>query len=130
MKHYEAGSSVRTVLPCAPELFDELIRTCLRAVTKLTYHTAIRNCTAVRLTKPFLMDAPAGSYLVRNVCGVGHAANFAEVMADSIEGRLQQWERIKAVEANDRLGYLYPSLEAYEQIRKIAEFDRLLRCDG
>jgi len=61
------------------------------------------------------MAAPAGSHLVSNIHGVSHAPIFSEGVADSIEGRLQQWERIKTVEANGRLAHLYPS----EQVSKI-----------
>lgn len=78
----------------------------------------IRSTTG-RLTKQFLMAAPAGSHLVSNIYAISHVPIFAEGVAGSIEGRLKQWERIKTVEANGRLAHLYPSIDAYEQLSKL-----------
>jgi hypothetical protein len=72
---------------------------------------------AGRLTKQFLLATSAGSYLVSN-CYTSTATSrtpiFAEVVADSVGRRIQQWGRIKAVEAEGRLCYLHKSRAAFE----------------
>lgn len=71
---------------------------------------------AGRLTKQFLLTSPAGSYLVSNCCtstATSRVPIFAEVVADSVGERIQQWGRIKAVEAEGRLCYLHKSRAAF-----------------
>jgi hypothetical protein len=72
---------------------------------------------AGRLTKKFLLTSPAGNYLVSNCytsTATSRAPIFAEVVADSVGERIQQWGRIKAVEAEGRLCYLHKSRAAFE----------------
>ncbi len=125
MQENSVGYSVVSVPPFAPELFEQYAQTCVQAAAKLAYYAAVDNCHSGRLTKKFLMAAQAGGYLVSNLShstASGHAPIFAEVLAESAEARLQQWEQIKAVEADDRLCYLHKSQDAYKQLNRLAEF--------
>ena len=67
-----------------------------------------------RLTKKFLLAAPAGNYLASNV---GNPPIFAEVIASSMSVRLVQWKRIVEAGANGRLCYIYSSKGAYDRQR-------------
>lgn len=125
MHENHIGYSAVSVPPFAPELFEKYVQTCVQAAARLAYYAAIDNCHSGRLTKKFLTAAQAGGYLVSNIgqsTASGHAPIFAEVVADSVEARLQQWSRIKAVEADDRLCYLHKSRRAYEQLNSLAQF--------
>lgn len=125
MQHNDVGYSVVSVPPFAPELFEQYAQTCVQAAAKLAYYAAVDNCHSGRLTKKFLMAAQAGGYLVSNITqstASCHVPIFAEVVAESVEARLQQWAKIKAVEADDRLCYLHKSQYAYEQLTRLAVF--------
>jgi hypothetical protein len=65
-----------------------------------------------KLTKAFLIAAPAGGYLASNC---GFPPIFAEVIAPTIPARLAQWKRIVAADANGRLCYIYGSKGACDR---------------
>jgi hypothetical protein len=125
MQENSSSFVVVSVPPFAEELFGAIAQTSVRAAAKLAYYTAFDHIDSGRLTKKFLMSAPAGSYLASN-CYVSTATSrapiFAETVADSHDERLVQWARIKAANADDRLCYLHKSRAAYDQITNLAEF--------
>ncbi len=125
MQEKDIGFSVVAAPPFAPELFEMLAHGCFQAAAKIAYYAASDITRSGRLTKKFLMSAPAGCFLTSNcyfTTLTGSKPIFAETLAESEEDRLQQWERIKSVAANDRLCYLHKSRSAYEQLKKLAEF--------
>ena len=76
-----------------------------------------KDCLSGRLTKTLLMTAPAGAYLVSNLLSASQPI-FAEAVADSFPGRLQQWTRIKSVGANHRLCYVFESKDQHDHLRQ------------
>ena len=76
-----------------------------------------------KLTKAFLMAAPAGSYLVSNV-GDYSRAIFEDVVAPSVPERNTQWAQIVFVGANNRRCYVYASREECQALRAVHAADR------
>ncbi len=64
-----------------------------------------------KLTKTFLMAAPAGGYLASNT---GFPPIFEEHIASSMPARLAQWKRIVGACANGRNCHIYSSKDAYD----------------
>lgn len=77
--------------------------------------TSIFSPISGKLTKAFLIAAPAGGYLASNC---GFPPIFAEVIAPTLPGRLVQWKRIVRVRANGRLCYIYGSKGACDRMYK------------
>ncbi len=67
-----------------------------------------------KLTKGFLMLAPAGKFLVSNC---GQPPTFAEVVAPLRE-RLPQWKRIVRAQANGRLCMVFETAVQYNAWRR------------
>jgi hypothetical protein len=88
--------------------------------------TSIFSPISGKLTKAFLIAAPAGDYLTSNC---GFPPIFAESVSSSMQARLDQWKRIVATHANGRLCYIYASRQQYEHEQKVF-IDRLIREGG
>ncbi len=69
-----------------------------------------------KLTKQFLMEQPAGRYIVSNCYKRVSSNKYKPVFQEQVtalEQRHAQWERIKAARADGRLCFVYPSMEDY-----------------
>jgi hypothetical protein len=121
MKKISSSYHFVSVRHSAQHLFGAVAQACVEAAAALAYYTARDCCHSGRLTRKFLMGAPAGSYVASN-CYIADAPIFAETVADSVGERLAQWARIKAAHANDRLCYLHKSRAAFDQLNRLAEF--------
>ena len=77
---------------------------------------------SVILTKSFLAELDTGLYLVSNTYVGENTPNFAEYVVAQ-EKRPEQWEKIKAAKAEQRICHVYRRKEDYErQSKGIREF--------
>lgn len=82
------------------------------------------NAAPVKLTKSFFMKQPAGDFLASNIMGPDFEPVFAELI-ESKDARAGQWDRIRAVGADQRACHIFPSQAHFRQWQEQAlEFIR------
>src|SRR5262249_37373862 len=70
-----------------------------------------------KLTKKVFMSIPTGAFLVSNIRNGAREPVFAEAVSQNAAG-VEQWQKIKAINIQDRLCYIFDSQNHYDEFSK------------